>query len=53
MDIGSKEFNGKLIFWIVLIGAIIIFHDIINDSIDGYNTAVDYYNYFIEEIWHR
>ena len=43
MDIGSKDFSGWLIKLVVFVGALILFGtDYINDSIDGYNLAIDY-----------
>ena len=43
--LSDREFNGWLIKWIVTIGAVILFHGLIIDSIDG---SIDGFSLFIE-----
>ncbi len=50
MDIGSKEFPGKIIKWSAIIGGIILFHETImyglDTSVDGFDLWIEYVDYF-------
>ena len=52
MDIGSKEFPGKIIKWSAIIGGIILFHEIImyglDTSFDGFDLWMEYMDIFVE-----
>ena len=50
--LSDREFNGWLIKWIVTIGAVILFHGLIIDSIegsiDGFGLFIEYCDLFVE-----
>ena len=46
--LSDREFNGWLIKWIVAIGALILFHDLLLESADGFDLFIDYCDLFAE-----
>ena len=51
MDIGSKEFPGKIIKWSAIIGGIILFHEIIMGSVDTSIEGVDLSMDYLDQFW--